>query len=82
MKVVVASVDDMEKATGAKLKDINWADVALKSCPDLYQLMYRSLSSDARIRPSIPWTATCWLTPTGRSRLSSPRRGRKAWWKR
>ncbi len=46
MKAVIASVDAMEKAKGAKLRDINWADVALKSCPDLYQLMYRSLSSD------------------------------------
>lgn len=46
MKAVIASVDVMEKAKGAKLRDINWADVALKSCPDLYQLMYRSLSSD------------------------------------
>ncbi|WP_050425902.1 hypothetical protein [Bradyrhizobium tropiciagri] len=62
MKAVVASVDDMEKATGAKLKDINWADVALKSCPDLYQLMYRSLSFDARIRPSIPWRISLPMT--------------------
>jgi hypothetical protein len=46
MKAVVTSVDAMEKAKGAKLRDINWADVALKCCPDLYQLMYRSLSSD------------------------------------
>lgn len=65
MKAVVASVDAMEKAKGAKLRDINWADVALKCCPDLYQLMYRSLSSDVRIRPSIPWTATSWQTPRG-----------------
>ena len=46
MKSVVASVDAIETAKGAKLRDINWADVALKYCPDLYQLMYRSLSSD------------------------------------
>jgi hypothetical protein len=46
MKSVVASVDAMEQAKGTKLRDINWADVALKYCPDLYQLMYRSLSSD------------------------------------
>ena len=46
MQAVVASVDAMEKSKGAKLRDINWADVALKCCPDLYQMMYRSLSSD------------------------------------
>ena len=46
MKGVVASVDAMEKAKGTKLRDINWADGAVKYCPDLYQLMYRSLSSD------------------------------------
>jgi len=46
MQSAVASVDAIEKAKGTKLRDINWADVALKYCPDLYQLMYRSLSSD------------------------------------
>jgi len=46
MKAVIASVDAMETTKEAKLRDINWADVALKCCPDLYQLMYRSLSSD------------------------------------
>ncbi|VIO70470.1 hypothetical protein CI1B_31240 [Bradyrhizobium ivorense] len=46
MKAVVSSVDAMEKTKGAKFRDINWADVALKCCADLYQLMYRSLSSD------------------------------------
>jgi Family of unknown function (DUF5677) len=46
MQAVVASVDAMEDAPKAKLRDINWADVALKHCPDLYQLLYRSLSSD------------------------------------
>ncbi|KRQ15561.1 hypothetical protein AOQ71_09255 [Bradyrhizobium manausense] len=46
MKAVLASVDAMEKAKGAKLRDVNWADVALKCCPDLYQLMCRSLLSD------------------------------------
>jgi Family of unknown function (DUF5677) len=46
MSSAVASVDAMEAAPKAKLRDINWADVALKHCPDLYQLLYRSLSSD------------------------------------
>jgi Family of unknown function (DUF5677) len=46
MKATVASVDAMENPPNAKLRDINWADVALKHCPDLYQLLYRSFSSD------------------------------------
>jgi hypothetical protein len=44
MRATVANVDAME--TASKLQDINWADVALKHCHDLYQLLYRSLSSD------------------------------------
>jgi hypothetical protein len=36
----------METPSSAKLQDINWADVALKHCPDLYQLLYRQFSSD------------------------------------
>ena len=46
MQRVVADVDAMEAAPNPKLRDINWADVALKYCPDLYQLLYRSFSSD------------------------------------
>ncbi len=46
MKRVVADVDAMEVAPKSKLHDINWADVALKHCPDLYQLLYRSFSFD------------------------------------
>jgi hypothetical protein len=46
MQRVVADVDAMEAAPNLKLRDINWADVALKHCPDLYQLLYRSFSSD------------------------------------
>jgi len=29
-----------------KLQDIEWASTAMKYCPDLYQLLYRSMSSD------------------------------------
>ena len=46
MQRCVADVDAMEAAPNPKLRDINWADVALKHCPDLYQLLYRSFSSD------------------------------------
>jgi hypothetical protein len=46
MQHLIAGVDAMEAAPKPKLRDINWADVALKYCPDLYQLLYRSLSSD------------------------------------
>jgi hypothetical protein len=47
MRAVVASVDEIEATTpGKKLKEIKWGPVALKHCPDLYQLLYRSLSSD------------------------------------
>jgi hypothetical protein len=46
MQAVVAAVDAMEAPPNPKLRDINWADVALKHCPDLYQLLYRSFSSD------------------------------------
>lgn len=46
MQRVVRDVDAMEAAPKPKLREINWADVALKHCPDLYQLLYRSFSSD------------------------------------
>jgi Family of unknown function (DUF5677) len=46
MNSAVATADAAEQAKGRKLRDINWADVALKHCRDLYQLMYRSFSSD------------------------------------
>jgi len=46
MQRVVADVDAMEVSPKPKLRDINWADVAVKHCPDLYQLLYRSFSSD------------------------------------
>ena len=46
MRAAVADVDAMEAKGDWKLKEINWADVASEHCPDLYQLLYRSTSSD------------------------------------
>jgi uncharacterized protein DUF5677 len=46
MRAVVADVDAMEAEGDWKLKEINWANVASEHCPDLYQLLYRSTSSD------------------------------------
>jgi Family of unknown function (DUF5677) len=47
MKQTVEQIDAMEKkAPGRKLGDITWANVAIKHCKDLYDLLYRSLSSD------------------------------------
>jgi uncharacterized protein DUF5677 len=45
MRAAVAAVDAMETPT-RRLRDISWADVAAKHCPDLYQLLYRSFSND------------------------------------
>jgi hypothetical protein len=36
MQRVAPVVDAMEAAPNPKLRDINWADVALKHCPNLY----------------------------------------------
>jgi len=46
MQRVKDEVDAMEVARKRKLQDINWADAAQKHCRDLYNLLYRSLSSD------------------------------------
>jgi hypothetical protein len=46
MESTVKEADDLEVIKGSKLSEINWADVALKHCKDLYELLYRSLSSD------------------------------------
>jgi hypothetical protein len=46
MRAVVADIDAMEAEGDWKLKEINWADVASEHCRDLYQLLYRSASSD------------------------------------
>jgi hypothetical protein len=46
MRSAIADADALEAGLGRKLQDINWAGVAGQHCPDLYQLLYRSLSSD------------------------------------
>lgn len=46
METTVKLVDAMEKAAGRNLADITWANVAQKHCKDLYELLYRLLSSD------------------------------------
>jgi hypothetical protein len=46
MEATVRKVDGIEAALGKTLKGINWADVARKHCKDLYELLYRLLSSD------------------------------------
>ena len=45
MQATVSEIDAEEAAAGKKLGDINWADVAVKHCKDLY-LLYRQLSGD------------------------------------
>lgn len=46
MQETVSEVDAEEAVAGNKLSDINWADVAVKHCKDLYELLYRQLSGD------------------------------------
>jgi hypothetical protein len=46
MQATVSEIDAEEAAAGKKLGDINWADVAMKHCKDLYELLYRQLSGD------------------------------------
>ena len=46
MEATINQVDAMETTANKKLSDINWCDVAVKHCKDLYQLLYRLLSSD------------------------------------
>jgi hypothetical protein len=46
MRATIAAVDAIETAAGKKLREINWADTAARHCVDLYNLLYRSLSSD------------------------------------
>ena len=45
MEATVKEVDAIEK-DDRKLSDIKWANIALKNCKDLYDLLYRLLSSD------------------------------------
>jgi hypothetical protein len=46
MEATIKEVTDEEAATGRKFGDVNWATVAAKHCPDLYNLLYRPLSND------------------------------------
>jgi hypothetical protein len=46
MQATIAEVDAIDASRSKKLTDINWADVAIKHCPDLYGLLYRTLSTD------------------------------------
>ncbi len=46
MRATIAEVDSIEATAGKKLKEINWADTAAAHCFDLYNLLYRTLSSD------------------------------------
>jgi hypothetical protein len=46
MQTVKDEVDALEVPPNAKLQDIKWAEVARNHCPDLYQVLYRSFSSD------------------------------------
>ncbi len=46
METTIKDVDAQETTAGRKLVDVNWADTALKHCNDLYDMLYRLLSSD------------------------------------
>jgi hypothetical protein len=46
MEATIIEVDSEEVAKGRKLRDIKWEQVAAKHCIDLYNLLYRLLSSD------------------------------------
>ena len=46
MQATVAQVDAIDATRTKKLSDINWANVAIKHCRDLYDLLYRTLSTD------------------------------------
>jgi Family of unknown function (DUF5677) len=46
MQATITQIDAIEAGRSGKLFDINWADVAIKHCRDLYDLLYRLLSSD------------------------------------
>jgi hypothetical protein len=46
MKKAIADADAHEASKGHDLTDIKWEHVADRHCPELYQLIYRELSSD------------------------------------
>ena len=43
---VVSENKQLEVQQGSKFRPINWADVAVRHCPALYDLLYRDLSTD------------------------------------
>jgi hypothetical protein len=46
METTIQDVNAKEKAAGREFVDTKWGNVAQKHCKDLYDLLYRSLSSD------------------------------------
>ncbi len=46
METTLNNVADQEAAAGREFRDVTWAAVAAKHCPDLYDLLYRALSND------------------------------------
>jgi Family of unknown function (DUF5677) len=46
MQATIAEVDAIDAARTTKISDIKWANVAVKHCRDLYELLYRTLSTD------------------------------------
>ena len=46
MTEAIADAEAYQPANGKELTDIKWEQVADKHCPELYQLLYRDLSSD------------------------------------
>ncbi len=73
MEATIKEVAEREAAAGRKFRDITWANVAAKHCPDLYNLLYRSLSNDGRIPTSMRSIAS--LEFDGSSQLTGLRFG-------
>jgi hypothetical protein len=46
MEATIKDVTEREAAAGREFCDITWATVAARHCPDLYHLLYRTLSND------------------------------------
>ncbi|WP_234730011.1 DUF5677 domain-containing protein [Acidocella facilis] len=46
MEATIKEVTDQEVAANRKFRDVAWASVATSHCPNLYDLLYRSLSND------------------------------------
>jgi Family of unknown function (DUF5677) len=47
MEATVKEVDALNANPTTRLMEINWADVAKRHCPDLYELLYRLLSTNS-----------------------------------